>query len=218
MPLMAASKTPSRSTALSCVSRRPSRWMLKKKREVGAELVQPLLGEHAVGAEVDVLAALEDAGHQGADLGVDHRLAAADAHDGGAGLVHGIQALLDGEAVLEVGGVFADAPAAGAGEVAGVQRLEHQHEREARRAGQLVLGHVADHVGRQAQGESHGVSVQGLVRWYNDPHGRARLLPSHRCGDLSDAWHDGTAPAPGAGSSGGRDGTADRTLWESPFR
>ena len=62
------------------------------------ELVQPLLDEHAVGAEVDVLAAFEDAAHQLADLRIDQRLAAADADDRGARFVDGGQALLDASA------------------------------------------------------------------------------------------------------------------------
>ena len=61
MPSTAALNTPSRSTARSCVSSKPSRWTLKKKRLVGSKLVQAFLDEHAVGAEVNVLAALEDA-------------------------------------------------------------------------------------------------------------------------------------------------------------
>ncbi len=35
MPSIAASKTPSRSTAMSCDFRMPSRWTLKKKRGEG---------------------------------------------------------------------------------------------------------------------------------------------------------------------------------------
>ncbi len=64
----------------------------------GPEFVQAFLNEHAVGAEVDVLAALEDAAHQLADLGIDQRLAAADADDRGARFVDGCQALLDASA------------------------------------------------------------------------------------------------------------------------
>ena len=60
-----------------------------------AELVQRLLDEHAIGAEVNVLATLEDATHQGADLGIDHRFASADADDGSTGLIDRLQALVD---------------------------------------------------------------------------------------------------------------------------
>ena len=45
-------------------------------------------------------------------------------------LVDGGQAFLDAELFLDGRLVFADAAAAGAGQVAGVQRLEHQHQRE----------------------------------------------------------------------------------------
>ena len=115
----------------SCFFSMPSRWTLKKKRVVGLEFVQPLLDEHAVGAEVDVLARSRISRDQLADLGIDHRLAAADADHRRAALVDRGQALFERQLLLDGGLVLADAAAAGAGQVAGVQRLEHQHEREA---------------------------------------------------------------------------------------
>ena len=95
---------------------------------VGLEFVQPLLDEHAVGAEVDVAVAFQDAGDQFADLRVHHRLAAADRNHGRAALVDRGQALFERYALGDGGFVFADSAAAGAGEIAGVQRLEHQHD------------------------------------------------------------------------------------------
>ena len=73
----------------------PSRWTLKKNRDVGRELVQLLADEHAVRAQIDVLLALQDFAHQLADLGIHHRLAAADGDDGRAALIHRRQALFD---------------------------------------------------------------------------------------------------------------------------
>src|SRR5262249_20883417 len=131
---------------------------VEEEAAVGRKLVQALRDEHAVGAEVDVLAALEDAFDGGADLGVDHRLAAADADDGGAGLVDGGEALGEGELFLDGLRVFADAAAAGAGEVAGVQRLQHQHQREALLALDRLARHVRRHVRRQAERETHDSS------------------------------------------------------------
>ena len=98
---------------------------------VRLEFVQPLLDEHAVGAEVDVLVAFEDPATSSPISRIDHRLAAADADDRGAALIDRRQAFLDAELLLDGRLVLADAPAAGAGQVAGVQRFEHQHEREA---------------------------------------------------------------------------------------
>ena len=51
MPSIAASKTPSRSTAMSWFFRIPSRWTLKKNGAAGRELGDLLADEHAVGAE-----------------------------------------------------------------------------------------------------------------------------------------------------------------------
>ena len=71
---------------------------------------------------------------QPADLRIDHRLAAADRNDRRAAFVHRCQALLDGQHFVDRGLVFADAAAARAGQVAGVQRLEHHHQRKLLRA------------------------------------------------------------------------------------
>ena len=117
--------------------------------------MQPLLHEHAVGAQVDVLAAAENAAHQLAELRIDHRLAAADADDRGAAFVDRVEALLDGQLFLDGLRVFANAAAAGAGQIAGMQRFEHEHERKALRARQLFPGDVAGHGGRQGEGETH---------------------------------------------------------------
>ena len=117
--------------------------------------------EDAVGAEVNVLAAFENAGCEFADAGIDQRLAAANADDRRAGLVDRGQALLDRELVLDRLLVLANAPAAGAGEIAGVQRLEHEHERIALLPRDFLLGDIAGHVERQTQGKTHyGDSVR----------------------------------------------------------
>src|SRR5262249_13412993 len=111
---------------------------VEEEAPAGAKLPQPLLDEHTVGAEVDVLFAAQDGRDELADLGVDQRLAAANADDGRAALVHRGQALGDGQLLLDRLRVFADAAAAGAGQVAGVQWLEHQNQGEALRAGDLL--------------------------------------------------------------------------------
>ena len=86
---------------------------------------------------------LEDLGDQLADARVDHRLAAADRDDRGAALVDRVEALLDRELLLDRRLVLADPAAAGAGQVAGVQRLEHQDQREPLGPRELLLGDVA---------------------------------------------------------------------------
>ena len=111
--------------------------------------------EHAVGAQVDVLLALENLGHQLFDPWIDHRLAAADAHARRAALVDGRQAFVDRQLVLDGAGVFANPPAAGAGQVAGVQRLEHQHQRKFLFAGQLLLQQVTGHRARERKRKAH---------------------------------------------------------------
>ena len=128
---IALSKTPSRSQTKSCVSRMPSRWTLIDEPLVRRDHAEDLLVEQqAVGAEVDVALARDDLRDQLRQLGVDRRLAAADRHDRRAALRRRPRRHWPTEqAVLELAGVALDR-AAEAGEVAGVERLEHQHERD----------------------------------------------------------------------------------------
>ena len=96
----------------------------------GAKAAELLFQQQAVGAQINVFPLQHEAFDQHFDLGIDQRLAAADAHDRCAALGHGRQALLDRQPAVHRVGVFANPAAARAGEVAGVQRLEHQDQRK----------------------------------------------------------------------------------------
>ena len=116
-----------------------------------------LVEQQRVGAEVDVAPALDDAGDQLGQLRVDGRLAAADRDRGRAALLHRLQARFDRHAVLELAGVPL-LGAAEAGQVAGVERLEHEHEREPLVALHRVLDAVPHHVGGHVEWMAHGPS------------------------------------------------------------
>jgi len=64
------------------------------------------------------------------DRRVQHRLAAADGNHRRPALVRRPEALLQGEHPGDRGFILPDAPAPRAREIAGVQRLQHQHERK----------------------------------------------------------------------------------------
>ena len=109
----------------------PSRWTLKKKRRIGLNSPSCFRMQHAVRAEVDVLAALEDLRRPARPISrVEQRLAAADRDDGRAALVHGRRHCSSESFCVMVVLVLADPAASRAGQVAGVQRLQHQHQRE----------------------------------------------------------------------------------------
>src|SRR5581483_12503873 len=65
------------------------------------EQVQLASDEHPVGTQVNVLAPLEDASHQLADVRVDQRLSAADSHDRRPRLIDRIETLLNSEFLLD---------------------------------------------------------------------------------------------------------------------
>ena len=130
----------------------------------GAKGADFLLQQRAVGAKVDVFPPRDEALDQDLDFRVDQRFAAADAHDRRAALGHGGQALLDRQPAVHRVGVFADPPAAGARQVAGVQRFEHQDQRKLLLARQLLAKQVGCHRAGQGEGKSHREGA-GIRDW-----------------------------------------------------
>ena len=125
---------------------------------VGAGQILPhlLAHEDAVGADVHQTSLFMQTGHEFLDLRIDQGLAAADGDHGRVALGRGGQALLERHHVFERRGILADAAAAGAGEVAGVQRLELEHHRELAGAFELMFDDVPGDLGRRREGKTHG--------------------------------------------------------------
>src|SRR2546422_2396491 len=94
-------------------------------------------------------------GHELRQLRIDRWFAAADRHDGRLRDLNGLEACFDRQTVRELAGVTLER-AADAGEVARIQRLEHEHERVAAVALQPVSDLMADRVGRDVKRKSHG--------------------------------------------------------------
>ena len=109
----------------------------------GLEQVDLFLQQQGVGAEVDVFLARDQAFDDFLDLRMHERLAAGDADHRSAAFFDGLEALLGREVLLEdVRGVL-DLAAAGAGQVAAEERLEHEHQRIALTSLQLLLQDVS---------------------------------------------------------------------------
>jgi hypothetical protein len=73
---------------------------------------------------------------------VNQRLAAGDRHHRGAAFVGGVPAFLRRHAAIEDGVGIVDLAAADAGEVAAKQRFQHQHQRIALPAHQLLFHQI----------------------------------------------------------------------------
>ena len=107
------------------------------------------------------------AGDQLFDFRVDERLATADRHHRGLALLGRGEALLERDHVLEIGGILADAATTGAGQVAGVKRLQLEDHRELRSSRQLVLHDVRGDFDRQGQGKTHTGKINRISRKRN---------------------------------------------------
>ena len=111
----------------------------KKRRKVVAHF---LPHEHRVRADIDDAFALQQARHEVLDVRVDERLAAANAHHRSAAFVGSLEAIFERHQILDGGRILADASAAGAGEVAGVQRFKLENRGKFLHAANLVADDV----------------------------------------------------------------------------
>ena len=100
------------------------------------------LEQQCVRAQRQELLTRDDAGDDLADLLMDERLAAGNRHHRSATFVDGVEAFLHAQSLVENRRGIVDLAAAGAGEVATEKRLQHQHERIALYAAQLLLENV----------------------------------------------------------------------------
>ena len=96
----------------------------------GRDLLHGALQQKAVGAAVDEYLPSHQFVDELRELLVHGRFAACDGHDGRAGVLHGLEALIEGEGLGQHGQVLADASAPVTVEVAGFQGFEHGHQRE----------------------------------------------------------------------------------------
>ena len=117
---------------------------MHRPHEIRARLEQhePLHHQQCVRAQVDELAPRDNAGGDLCDFLVQERLAACDRNDGRAAFVHGVQAFVDRQPLIQDLVGIIDLAAARACEVAAKQRLEHQHERIAFSACELLANYV----------------------------------------------------------------------------
>ena len=90
------------------------------------------------------------------DLAVQQRFAARDDDDRRAAFIGRRDALVDTQALVEDRVGIVDLAAAGAGEVAAEQRLEHQHERIAPDALEVLSDDIGADPDRLAQRNWHG--------------------------------------------------------------
>ena len=124
---------------------------------IGLEEIELLLQQQRVGAEIDEFLARDDALDDLLDLAVEQRLAAGDRHHRRAAFVDRFEAFCDRQALVQDRVGIVDLAAAGAGEVAAEQRLQHQHERIALDAHEALLRHIGADADHLVERNGHGL-------------------------------------------------------------
>ena len=123
------------------------------------ELVELALEKERIRAEIDEPAAVDESARDVGDLRVQQRFAAGDADHRRTAFVGCVDALLDGEVLLQDRDGVLDLAAAGAGQVAAKERLQHEHERIALAPTEALLQHVAAYRHHLRRRNSHGTSL-----------------------------------------------------------
>src|SRR5437764_644584 len=132
----------------------------------GLEPIELPVHEHAVGAEIHVLAPLDERSHHLVDLWVHEGLAAGDRHHRRAALLHGADGIIDGEAPTEDVRRVLDLPASGAGQVAGEERLQLHEERELLPPSEALTRQVGADPCLLTKRDGHGyLTPSGARKW-----------------------------------------------------
>ncbi len=129
------------------------------EQRVRLELVELLFQQQRVGAEIDVFAARHQGFDNLDDFFMQQRLAAGDRDDRRAALFGRLNAFLDRQArVQDVVGIV-DLAAAGAGQVAAEERLQHQHKRVALVTDEVLAGDIGAYANGLGKGNAHGFEM-----------------------------------------------------------
>ena len=124
------------------------------------EQVHLLFQQQRIGADDDEFLPRDAGFHNLVDFLVQQRLSTGDHHHRRAAFIHRLQAFGDRQALVQNLGGIVDLAAAGAGEVAAEQWLQHQHQRVALAPDQMLLDHI-------------GADTQHLIQW----NGHSNLIP-----------------------------------------
>src|SRR5690348_7447624 len=132
------------------------------EERIRLEAVDLLLEQQRVGAQIDELLACDDAFGDLLDLAVEQGLAAGDRDHRRAAFVDRLEALFDRQALVQDLVGIIDLAAAGAGEVAAEQRLEHENQRITLDAGQALFHHVGADADHLIERNGHGFDLPSL--------------------------------------------------------
>src|SRR4051794_881130 len=141
-----------------------------RKRKVGRrfELMHAFLEQQRIGAQIDEFFALDDAFDDAHDVFVNERLAAWNRYDRRTALVHRCEALGNAQTAIEDLVGIVDFAATGTREIAAEQRLQHQHDRIAAHATQLLADDVARYAELLNEGNSHD-DTPSSAAWVRAP-------------------------------------------------
>jgi hypothetical protein len=126
--------------------------------------VHLLFHQQSVGANVNVLAACDQAFDDFADLRMHERLATGNVHDRRARLFNGGKAFFRRELTLQHVGRVLDLAASRAGQVTAEEHLQHDHQRIALASGNLLLQDITGHSPHLRDWYGHSLLLCSLRR------------------------------------------------------
>ena len=119
------------------------------------EFVQPLANEHSIRAQINMFLSGDNLADEAPQFGIDKRFTAANGNDGRAAFLQRVETLFDRKFFPDRVGVLANAAAAGARQITGVQRLQHHDERKFLSTSNALARDVLRHTSCQTQRKSH---------------------------------------------------------------
>ena len=130
-------------------------------REIWVRLIllELLLQQQRVRAQIDELLPLQDAADDLRHLLVQQRLATGDRHHRRPALIDRIQRVLHRQPLVQDRRRIIDLPAPAASQIAPEQRLQHQNQRIALPAGNMLLDHIGAYTKHLFQGNRHSTPL-----------------------------------------------------------
>src|SRR6516165_9258462 len=158
--------------------------------EIGAraELLDLLLEQQRIGAEVDEFLACDQTRDDLIDVAVEQRLATGEHDDWGPTFIDGIKTLVDAQALIEDRVGVIDLATACTSEVAAKQRFQHQDQRIPPYTLQVLSDDIGAYADRLAQRDGHEAPSSEVIERHSSAGDIGQLRRHPEADIFGNAW------------------------------